>query len=273
MDRRAFLTGTLGLLAAPLAVEAQPAGKVARIGVMFTKSLASEQETFREGLRQLGWVEGQNVAIEYRSTDEQLERIAAVAAALVRLDVDVIVVHGAAAALAAKRATSTIPVVFVLVADPVGDGLVASLAHPGGNLTGLTTLSRELAGKRLQLLVEAIPKVSRVALVYSPADPSPAGGISEYQAAAATLGLTLQPFEARSASDLDRVLPAIKQWGAQALAVPPGPFTAVNQRKIDELAVKLRVPTIYASRSSAAGGGLLSLAQRMEDCRGSCDSV
>jgi putative ABC transport system substrate-binding protein len=256
--RRGFIVGTLSLLAASLAAEAQSAGKAHRIGVLSSGSLASEQEAFRESLRQLGWVEGQNVTIKYRSVDGQLDRIATVAADLARLDVDVIVAHSAAAALAAKQATSTIPIVFVLVADSVGDGLVTSLARPGGNLTGLTTLSRELAGKRLQLLVETISKVSRVAVVYSAADPGAAGGISEYQAAATTLGLTLELFEARSPSDLDRVLPAIKRWGPQALAVPPGPFTGANQKKIDEMALKLRVPTIYASRVSAARGGLMA---------------
>jgi putative ABC transport system substrate-binding protein len=184
--------------------------------------------------------------------------MAAAADDLVRLGVDVILASSAAAALAAKRATSTIPIVFVLVADPVGDGLVASLARPGGNLTGLTTLSRELAGKRLQLLTEAIPKVSRVALVYSPADPGAAGGVGEYQAAAAVLGLTLQLFEASSSSDLDGMLATIKRWGAHALAVPPGPFTGANQEKIDELALKLRVPTVYASASAARRGGLMA---------------
>jgi len=171
VERRGFIVGTLGLLAAPLAVETEPARKAYRIGVVSSRSLASEHEAFREGLRQLGWVDGQNVAIEYRFMDGQLDRMAAVATDLIRLDVDVILANNAAAALAAKRATSTIPVVFVLVADPVGDGLVTSLARPGGNLTGLATLSRELAGKRLQLLIEAISKVSRVAVVYSAADP------------------------------------------------------------------------------------------------------
>jgi putative tryptophan/tyrosine transport system substrate-binding protein len=250
-------TLALALLAAPLAAEAQPAAK-RRIGVITTGSLATDHQAFREGLRQHGWVEGENVAIEYHSVNGQLDRMAAVADDLVRLGVDVIVASNAAAALAAKRATSRIPIVFILVADPVGDGLVASLAHPGGNLTGLTTLSRELAGKRLQLLTEAISKVSRVALVYSAADPGAAGGIGEYQTAATALGLTLQPFEARRTSDLDGILPAIKRWGAHALAVPPGPFTAANQKKIDALALKLRVPTVYASRSAAVRGGLMA---------------
>ena len=256
-DRLSALSLALALLAAPFATEAQPAAK-RRIGVMASGPLSPEQQAFREGLRQRGWVDGHSVAIEYRSVDGQLDRLAAIAADLVRLGVDVIVASNAAAALAAQRATSTIPIVFVLVADPVGDGLVASLARPGGNLTGLTTLSRELAGKRLQLLTEAISTVSRVALVYSPADPGAAGGMGEYQAAAPALGLTLQPFEARSPSDLDGLLPTLKRWGAHALAVPPGPFTAANQRKIDELALKLRVPTVYASGSAAMRGGLMA---------------
>jgi ABC-type uncharacterized transport system substrate-binding protein len=255
----------LGLLAAPLAAGAQPAGKARRIGVLSGRALRSAHDPLREGLRQLGWVEGQNLALEHRTSGGQLDRIAAVAAELARLEPDVIVAESAAAALAVKRATSTIPVVFILVADPVGEGLVASLAHPGGNLTGLTTLSRELGGKRLQLLVQAIPNLSRVAIVYNPADPGAAGGIGEQQAAARTLGLTLQLFEVRSPGELDAAFPAIKQWRAQALAVPPGPFTGANQAKIGELALKLRVPAISAARSFAERGGLMAYGPSYDD--------
>jgi putative ABC transport system substrate-binding protein len=244
----------LGLLAAPLAVGAQRPGQPRRIGVLAGR----EGDALREGLRELGWVEGQNVVFEYRSSGRQLDQMAAAAAELVRLEPEVIVAGSAAAAMAVKRVTRAIPVVFILVADPVADGLVASLAHPGGNLTGLTTLSRELGGKRLQLLAQVVPNLSRVAVVYNPADPGAAGGIGEQHAAARTLGLTLQLVQVRSPDEIDTAFSAIKQWRAQALAVPPGPFAAANQARIEELALKLRLPTVYASRSFAERGGLMA---------------
>jgi len=251
----------VGLMAAALAAGAQPSGKTRRIGVLAGR----EGDAFRDGMRTLGWVEGHNVVFEARSPGGQLDQMAAAAVELVRLEPDVIVAGSAAAALAAKRATSAIPIVFILVADPVGDGLVASLGRPGGNLAGLTTLSRELGGKRLQLLVEAIPGLSRVAILYNPADPGAAGGIGEQQAAARTLGLTLQLFEVRGAGELDGAFSGIKQGRAQALAVPPGPFAAANHAKIEELVLKLRVPAIYAARSFAERGGLMAYGPSYDD--------
>jgi putative ABC transport system substrate-binding protein len=256
----------LGLLAEPLAAaEAQPPGKIRRIGVLSGRTLQSEHDVFRQRLRELGWVEGQNLAIDNRNAGGQLDQMAGVAAELARREPDVIVAYSAAAALAARRATGTIPIVFVLVADPIGDGLVASLAHPGGNLTGLTTMSRELGGKRLQLLREAIPNLARVALLYDPDDPGASGGIPEHQAAAKVLGLALQLFEVRSSGEIERAFAAIKQWRAQALAVPPGPFTGANQTQIDELALKARLPTMYASRLSAERGGLMAYGPDFHD--------
>jgi len=194
MDRRAFISGmTLGLLAAPLAAEAQPAGKVPRIGFLFSGASgpAREVDTFRQGLRDLGYIEGQNIAIEYRFAAGQVERLPELAAELVRLKLDVIVAPYTPPALAAKRATSTIPIVFAVVADAVGAGLIANFARPGRNITGLTSSSAELGGKRLELLKQVVPKASRVAVLYNPADRSNVLVLKQLQESAPSLALTL----------------------------------------------------------------------------------
>src|SRR5881628_88505 len=173
MNRRAFISTALGFLAAPLAVDAQQPGKVARIGVLWQGSSASGphiREAFRQGLRDLGYVEGQNIVIEYRYAEGKAERLPDLAAELLRLKVDVIVAGGTLAPLAAKHATRTIPIVLAAAGDPVGTGLVMSLAKPGGNVTGLSNLSRDLTAKRLQLLKEIVPGLSRVAVLWNAAN-------------------------------------------------------------------------------------------------------
>ena len=171
MDRRAFISGiTLGLLAAPLAAEAQQAAKIARIGYLGRKANSHLHAAFLQGLRDLGYVEGRNVVIEVRDAEGRNERFPALAAELVALKVDVIVAVGTPNALAAKQATKTIPVVFTALADPVTSGLVTSLARPGGNITGLSYLAPEQVGKRLERLKEAVPRVSRVAVLWQPGD-------------------------------------------------------------------------------------------------------
>ena len=201
MDRRAFLGLAGGLLAAPLAAEAQPAGKVYRIGYLGdsppnTPEISRLHEAFRQGLRERGWVEGRNAVIVWRFAEGRMERFPDLAAELVRLKVDLIVtLAGAPAARAAKQATTTIPIVAVAVSDPVGQGLVASLARPGGNVTGLATLFPELAAKRLELLKETLPGVSRVAVLWNAANPGNVIILREVQAAARTLGVTLQSRE------------------------------------------------------------------------------
>src|SRR5713226_2139832 len=170
MDRRAFVTGSLTLLGPPLAAQAQQAAKTARIGYLAGNLTASPHlpEAFRQGLRDLGYVEGRNVVIEYRDAEGKFERLPALAAELVALKVDVILAGGAPQALAAKQATRTLPIVFATAGDPVGSGLVTSLARPGGNVTGLVNLSPELGGKRLEQLTQAVPGVSRVAVLWQP---------------------------------------------------------------------------------------------------------
>src|SRR6202158_5108944 len=200
MHRRTFLAGTGAvLLAVPLAAQAQPAGNVSRIGFLFYGAPGSspELDAFRKGLRDLGYIEGQNITIEYRFANGRAGRLSELAAELVRLQLDVIVTPGTPASMAAKKATSTIPIVFAGVADAVGAGLVATFARPGGNITGLTSISAELGGKRLELLKEGVPKASRVAVLYNPADRSNVLVLKELQESAPALGLTLQLLQLR----------------------------------------------------------------------------
>src|SRR5947199_4326052 len=203
MNRRAFLCGlTLGTLSRSLAAEAQEykAGKVARIGLLSQGSPTSGQhirEAFRQGLREVGYVDGQNIVIEYRSAEGRAERLPDLAAELVSLKVDVIVAGGTPPPLAAKHATRTIPIVMAAAGDPVGSELVASLARPGGNVTGLSTFTPELAGKRLQLLKEGVPGVSRVAVLWNAANPYAALVTREPEAAARKLGVQVQCLRVR----------------------------------------------------------------------------
>ena len=188
-----IVTLILGLLATPLAAEAQPVAKVPRIGVLANNSLASASvhylEPFRQGLRDLGYVEGQNIVVEYRFAEWQEDRLPALAAELVQLPVEILVTVATPATRVARQATSTIPIVFMIVNDPVGQGFVASLAQPGGNVTGLSTLSSEISGKRLELLQEAVPGLRRVAVFWNAANPGMALQFREAQAAAQGLGL------------------------------------------------------------------------------------
>src|SRR5437870_4727076 len=206
MDRRRFVTGLGVILAAPLGDQAQPAGDVSRIGFLFYGSpgRSPELDAFRQGLRELGHIEGQNITIEYRFASGQVGRLPELAAELVRLKPDVIVTPGTPASLAAKQATGTIPIVFAGVADAVGAGLVANFARPGGNITGLTSISAELGGKRLELLKQVAPKASRVAVLYNPADRSNVLVLKDLQGSAPALGLTLHPFEVREPGEFER---------------------------------------------------------------------
>src|SRR6266581_1654716 len=193
------------LLAAPLTAEAQLAEKVSRVGFLFygASGPSPELDAFRQGLRDLGYIEGQNIAIEYRFANGQVGRLPELAAELVRLKLDVIVTPGTPASMAAKRATSTIPIVFAGVADAVGAGLVTTLARPGGNVTGLTSISAELGGKRLELLKEVAPKASRVAVLYNPADRSNVLVLTELQESARALRLSLHPLPVRGSAEFE----------------------------------------------------------------------
>jgi putative ABC transport system substrate-binding protein len=202
-----------GVLVAPLAAEAQQAGKVPRIGFLLGPAPADSApylEAFRQGLRELGYVEGQNIAIEYRWADGKFERLPALAAELVRLQVDVIVTTAPPVPLAAKQATSTIPIVFTSAIDPVAGGLVASLARPGGNITGLATMGLEVVSKHLELLKEVAPKVSRVAVLQNPSTPLHTQTLREAEGAARALGVELHVLRARTPVEIDAAFAAMR---------------------------------------------------------------
>jgi putative ABC transport system substrate-binding protein len=252
------------LLAAPLGMAtAQPPQKVPRVGYLKGGSPSDPLrqrwlEAFRQGLRELGYVEGQNIAIESRWTEGKDDRLPALAADLVRSKVDVIVAETGAATRAAQQATRTIPIVMSLVNDPVGGGLVASLARPGGNVTGLTIMSPDLVGKQLELLKEAVPKVSRVALLRHPDNPASAAQLREAEAAAQALGVRLQSLEARSPQEIDGAFAAMTRERAGALLVIPDTLFWSQRRQIAELAVKRRLPSMRMGEAYAEAGGLMS---------------
>jgi putative ABC transport system substrate-binding protein len=255
----------LGLVATPVAAAAQPPGKIPRIGIVLPGSpeapLAREvYGAFRQGLRDLGYVEGQNIAVEERWAQGRVERFPDLVAELVRLKVDLIVAPNTPTALAAKQATSTIPIVVPVMADPVADGLVASLARPGGNITGSTFLAPELVPKRLQLLKEAVPGASRVAVLYHP------GVYSEHtmtdmlkgtEGAARTLGVQLQLLGAQGPDDFDRAFSAMRRGRAEALILFPSPMLFYERSRIVDLAAKHRLPAIYHNREAVEAGGLM----------------
>ena len=239
LERRAFLAMIAsGLLAAPLAAWAQPAGKVYRVGFLFYGSPgpSPELDAFRRGLREAGYIEGQSIAIEYRYAGGDVGRLPGLAVELARGKPDVMVTPGTPASLAAKQATSTIPIVFAGVADAVGAGLVASLARPGGNMTGLTGISAELGGKRLELLKQVAPKASRVAVLYNPADRANVLVLKGLQESAPALGLTLQPLEVRKPGEFEGAFVAMTRKRAQALFGAAGVLTSEHRRDVVDLA-------------------------------------
>jgi putative tryptophan/tyrosine transport system substrate-binding protein len=210
MDRRTLLRGlVLGVIGAPLIAGAQTARKIPRVGVLFGSPAASWIEALRQGLREPGYVEGQTVAIEWRSADGRYERLPDLAGELVRLPVDVLVAHPTIAVRAAKEATTTIPIVIPASADPVGAGLIASLARPGGNITGSTFISAEISGKRLELLKQVAPEATRVAVLANPANPATALQLKEVQGAARALSVALQVLEVRAPSAFDGAFSAL----------------------------------------------------------------
>jgi len=260
INRRTFLAGTGAvLLAVPLDAEAQQAGRVHRIGFLSLQSgPTSTTEAFHQGLRELGYVEGRNLIIEYRWASRKEERLPELAAELVRLKVEVIVTAAAPTIEAARRATSTIPIVMAAVADPVGSGLVANLARPGGNVTGLTALSTELAGKRLQLVHELVPKVTRVAVLAHHGTSATPLFLEEMRSAAQQMKVQLVVQEVNEAGDLLGAFAAMQRERAQALVVQVTPFSADNAKRIVELGVQHRLPAMYDVRSFVAAGGLVS---------------
>ena len=249
----------LGLLAAPLAADAQPPRKHFRIGFLEPGAVRPlPWQAFRERLRELGYVEGQTVAFEVRWADGHLDRLHQLAAELVRLKVDVVVTAGSPAARAAKNATTSIPIVMATGGDPVGLGLVATLARPGGNVTGLTTLSRELSGKRLEMIKEALPRVARMGLLWHRTSDIDALTKRETEEAAQTLGMPLKAHGVDGPADFERALSAIVADRAGAVLVATSPMFFGHRRQLAELALKHRLPTIFAFREYADAGGLMA---------------
>ena len=245
------------LLAPSFPVDAQPAKKVPLVSYLSPSSAGQNAEAFRRGLRELDYAEGKNIVLEWRFAEGKMDRLPELAAELVRMKVDVIVVAGGNAALAAKKATSTIPIVIAAASDPVGTGLVASLARPGGNITGLTILSPELSGKRLELLKETVPGITRVAALVYPDNPAYALLLKETQEAARALGLQLQILEVRSPDDFDSAFTAAKMERAGALNVLSSAFFTAHRKKLLELAAKNRLPAIYHNEEFVENGGLM----------------
>ncbi len=260
MDRRAFI-GTLtgGLLAAPLGGEAQQAGKVYRIGYISPGSGPDAlTETFRQGLREFGYVEGQNLVIEYRWTGLG-EPLTKLAAELVGLKLDLIVSVSHRVSLEVKRATSTIPVIFAHVYDPVGVGLVPSLAHPGGNVTGLSAQGLDLIAKRLELLKELFPSVFRVAYLGNPDEPYSPVYLREAQRVASVLGVKEGfSIEARTRGDVDAAFATLRAQRPNALLVEPNGLNAANSGRISEFALANHLLTMHGSRDFVDAGGLVS---------------
>ena len=257
MDRRGFIrTVAGGLLTTPLAAEAQQLGKPYRIGVLERTSTAvnaANVNAFRQGLRERGYVEGERFLIEYRSADGRDEQFPILAAELVQLKVNLILTRGTPAALAARNATATIPVVFTGVGDPVGQGIVASLARPGRNITGLSAAVTEIFPKRVQLMTELVPKATRIAALFNMSNPALPPQWKEVEMAARSLGVEPHLLDVRRAEDLAPAFDAAGRQRADALIVGLDTLTQANQRVIVDLAARRRLPAIYASTEFAGG--------------------
>jgi len=266
---RLMLTLALTIFAAPLTAEAQQAPKVYRIGFLHPGSALPEPaslETLRQGMRALGYVEGQNLVMEYRYAEEREERLPDLAAELVRLNVEVIVAGGTAATRAAQHATRTIPIVMTGTNDPVGAGFVASLARPEGNITGLSFLGAELPGKRLELLKEAVPQSTRVAVLANPASPTYDPVMHSLTGAARALGLSLHLVEVRRAEELESAFAAMTHAGADTLIVLSAPaLMAPLQGRVVDLAAERRLPAIYDWKFYVESGGLMSYGPSFQD--------
>src|SRR5713101_7059216 len=252
---------TVSFILAPLAAEGQQAGKIYRIGMLETTSMAlnaANLDAFRQGLRELGYVEGRNFMIEYRSADGRRERFPELATELVRLKVDVILTRGTPAVMAAKNATGTIPVVMAASGDPLLSGVVAGLARPGGNVTGLSAIVVEVTGKRLQLLREVVPGVSRIAVLLDMGNPNNALQWKETEIAAPSLGVQPQLLDVRKPRDFGGAFDAAIRQRAGAMVVGIDALTQANHRPIIDLAAKHRLPAIYAAREFVDVGGLVA---------------
>src|SRR6202171_456190 len=279
MDRRTFVGAVAGaLLTSPLAIEAQQAGRVRRIGYRgqnSTEALQHQLDAFRQGLRERGWVEGRNVLVEIRFAEGKVDQLPALVAELIRLKVDIIVTTSSATTWAAKDATTSIPIVMAVSADALGEGLVTSLAHPGGNITGMTFLvGPEIAGKHLELLKEGAPAASRVAVLTNSTNRSHATLTRELMAAARAFGVQLHVFDARSPDQLDSAFAAMTRERAAALLVLTDAVFVGQRQRVADLAARSRLPAMYYQREFVDAGGAHLLRSEsfghVPPCRDTC---
>ena len=261
MIRRDFITLLGGAATAwPLGVRAQPTGRLPMIGLLGTNTASAQRQwtdAFLQRLRELGWIEGRTVAIEYRWADGRLERSAEIVAELVRLKVDVIVTHSAEPVLAAKRATAVIPIIFPVLGDPVGSGVVASLTRPDGNATGSSLQATDVAAKRVEILRELLPGFRRLGIVANIGAPAAVLEIREVQTAASTIGLATTTFEIRQTNDIATAIDTLKDR-VEALYVVSDPLVATNRNRLGILAVGAQLPTMHGARENVEAGGLVS---------------
>lgn len=265
MKRREFIAGLGSAAAWPLVARAQHAEKARRIGWLFPGSITVIRPVFVDAFRGLGWIEGKNVAFEIRAAGDRPDRLPELVAELVRLDVDVIVAGGTLAPLAAKRATSTIPIVMLGAGDPLGTGLVTSLAHPGGNVTGLSMMVTDMAGKRLQMLKELLPRMAKVAVLWNAANPYPARVFRQTQDAGRTFGIEVQSVEVRGPDDFDPAFEAAIRRRPDALIAVEDPLTMDRREEIVQFGEKYRLPTMYGVREFVTIGGLMSYGVSVDD--------
>jgi putative tryptophan/tyrosine transport system substrate-binding protein len=266
MNRRVFLIGSIvGVFASSLPAEAQRVGKVYRVGMLLAGERPTQVQALRQGLQELGYTEGQNVVVEVRHADGRFERLPAIAAELVRLKVDVIVATGSEGVQAAKNATRTVPIVMTYVGDPIGRGFVTSLAHPGGNITGVANLGDELDTKRLELLTEAVPRLSRIAVLWNPPQPAHAAQLKNLEVAAQSLGVELQPVAVTVSEDLTDAFAAILRERTSAVTMLGSLLHSQNLMRIAELARKAKLPAISYNLRFPEVGGLMAYAGKEED--------
>lgn len=269
MNKKILLFALATVILASLnPAEAQQPKRVPRIGYLSSLSQPADSyrsEAFHQGLHALGYVEGQNITMEYRYAEGELNRFPGLADELVQLKVDLIVASSAPAVLAAKKATKTIPIIMTNVGDPVGEGIIDSLARPGGNVKGLTGVAPDLSGKRLELLKETIPRLSRAAVLWDPGSQGTTTLFKETEAAARAMKVQLQSLEVRSPEDFERAFKAAAAGLTRALVVLQSPFTATHRRRIVELATNNRLPTMFGEAAHVEAGGLMSYAPSYND--------
>jgi putative ABC transport system substrate-binding protein len=268
MKRREFILLLGGAVAWPLAARAQQAGRIHTIGWLSAGAFDPTSPAltgFLNALPELGWIEGKNIVFERRFAENRLERLPELAAELVRLKVDVIVGIGTLAPLAAKRATTTIPIVMTAAGDPLGSGLVASLARPGGNVTGMSLMAPDLGGKRLELLKELLPRLGRVAVLWNAANPYAALVFKETQSAGRALGIEVQSLEVRSPDDFNGAFETVRREHPDALITVEDPLTFNYQKRIADFAVANQLPSLHGLREFAIAGGLISYGANIAD--------